>query len=505
MKAPLLERYDNDILGVLSCYDRIVITGTLPGICYAEGMTSILYNRGIKIFDFPNYAKKYRDLLDLNTKKLAEDNALTVQHISNHKSFRKEDRIAEIIEARGNHPGLVHIFSAMETCDTYEPRYDDRKTKRKVYLKHRRGMCKHYYFYFIDEALGLCYLRLPTYIPFRLQFYCNGHNLLAAKMRRKGISFTQADNTFVKIGNFKCAQELADSLCVEDLHRRLDEFALQYCPVSISFGEYFHWSVMQIEYATDIVFKSEEALSRIYEDLAMTAMFTVKPADISGFLGHEWKGPAPDDIGSRLKVRHYGICIKHYSGRNSVKMYPKFGRVLRIETTSSDISYFKHYRKVEHRDGTSETKYASMKKSIYSISALRELMLASNTRYLLYLSDLEDPTAGKKALDKLTESVKCGQHNYRGFNLFQSLDLKLLSALMHGGFNISGLRNKDMRRLIPEMNPSQMSRAIKRLHTHGIIKKIGKTYKYYLTDMGKKVIAMLLELRHFVVIPSLAG
>ena len=287
MKAPLLERYDDDIPGVLSCYDRIVITGTLPHICYAEGMTGILFNRGIRIFDFPNYAKQYRDLLDLNTKKLAEDNGLTVQHISSYKAFRKVDRIAEIIQQRGSHPGLVHIFSAMETCDTYTPRYDDRKSKRKVFLRHRKGMCKHYYFYFIDESLGLCYLRVPTYIPFRLLVYCNGHNLPAAEMRRKGISFTQADNTSVEIGDFTRAQELSDSLCIADLHRRLDEFALLYCPVSIDFGEYFHWSVMQIEYATDIVFKSEQALLRIYEDLAMTAMFTVKPADISGFLGHE--------------------------------------------------------------------------------------------------------------------------------------------------------------------------------------------------------------------------
>ena len=35
-----------------------------------------------------------------------------------------------------------------------------------------------YYFYFIDEDYGLCYLRVPTWAPFRLQFYCNAHNWL---------------------------------------------------------------------------------------------------------------------------------------------------------------------------------------------------------------------------------------------------------------------------------------------------------------------------------------
>lgn len=51
MNAPLLERYRDRIAGVLTCYDRIVITGTLPGACYADGMTSFLNAKHIRIFD----------------------------------------------------------------------------------------------------------------------------------------------------------------------------------------------------------------------------------------------------------------------------------------------------------------------------------------------------------------------------------------------------------------------------------------------------------------------
>jgi len=31
------KRYDTKIRGVLSCYDRVVIKGTLPGVCFADG------------------------------------------------------------------------------------------------------------------------------------------------------------------------------------------------------------------------------------------------------------------------------------------------------------------------------------------------------------------------------------------------------------------------------------------------------------------------------------
>ena len=35
MRQPLTERYRERLAGVLSCYDRIIVTGTLPGACYA--------------------------------------------------------------------------------------------------------------------------------------------------------------------------------------------------------------------------------------------------------------------------------------------------------------------------------------------------------------------------------------------------------------------------------------------------------------------------------------
>jgi hypothetical protein len=57
----LTERYGDRIGGVLSCYDRLVITGTLPTVCYAEGMTRYLNARGIRIFDYPDFAKTLRE------------------------------------------------------------------------------------------------------------------------------------------------------------------------------------------------------------------------------------------------------------------------------------------------------------------------------------------------------------------------------------------------------------------------------------------------------------
>lgn len=61
--------------------------------------------------------------------------------------------------------------------NTAKPWHDN--ASGRTYVRADLGKCLHYYFYFIDADLGLCFLRVPTWAPFRLQFYRNGHSCLA--------------------------------------------------------------------------------------------------------------------------------------------------------------------------------------------------------------------------------------------------------------------------------------------------------------------------------------
>ena len=97
------------------------------------------------------------------------------------------------------------------------------------------------------------------------------------------------------------------------------------------------------------------------------------------------------------------------------------------------------------------------------------------------------------------------QRSYRGFNFFDPEDEELFQSLESGEFNISGFQNKDLRRRVKGKNTGQIYRLMKRLRTHGLIKKIGKTYKYYLTALGKQVIALGLKLKNLYIIPALSA
>ncbi len=336
---------------------------------------------------------------------------------------------------------------------------------------------RHYYFYWMDRELGLIYVRVPTYCPFRLQVYCNGHGWLARRLTREGIDFATADNAFVRIADFTRAQALADGLNPDLLHRHLNHYARLCCPVLDEFGQTYHWSIMQIEYSTDLLFKSEQVLAPLYAQLAREAVLSVKAEQVSTFLGKKITPQVAAEIGSRLSTRIEGTCIKHKLGSCSVKLYDKFARILRIETTTNDVSFFKHHRKVEHRGGHATREVAPLKKSIYSLIDLREILLACNQRYLEFLSSLDDHSPGQRLLDRVTHPKPDGERSCKGLNFFDRNDQALLRAVQRPEFNIHGLARADLLRLLPAMSPSSLSRQLRRLRVLGLLKRAANTYR----------------------------
>jgi hypothetical protein len=500
MSQSLTERYGDRIAGVLSCYDRMVITGTLPMICYAEGMTRFLLARGVRIFDYPQFTQTLRDRVRDCAAALASEAGLTIEHIAK-SHIRKEEVVARVLKQRGDHPGPVHIISAMEACDSYRPWHD--KASGKTFVRPDSGKCLHYYFYFMDADLGLVYLRVPTWCPFRLQFYCNGHGWLARHLTAEGIGHSMADNAFVRIDDWQRAQELADALSPDLLHRILDGYAAQCCPVSEVFGQTYHWSLMQVEYATDLVFRSTATLGPLYEQLVRQSVLSVKAEQVASFLGRQVTPQLAQEIGSQFSTRIEGTCIKHRFGKASIKMYDKCGIVLRIETTTNDVSFFKHHRKVEHRERPPTRELASVKKSIYSLIDLRGILLGCNRRYLSHLSALDDFSAGVRALDRLTKPHKVEEKLVKGINFFEPGDSALLHALQNPRVNIAGIRRGDLLPDLEMFSPNRLSRQLRRLLDIGVIKRVTGTYRYYLTKAGRAATAAAERLTAAAIIPAL--
>ncbi len=136
---------------------------------------------------------------------------------------------------------------------------------------------------------------------------------------------------------------------------------------------------------------------------------------------------------------------------------------------------------------------------------MRELLGAANRRYLEFLSAIDDPGSGVDKLNKITKTVQEQTRSYRGFNFLDSDDEALFLALARGEFTISGVQNKALRVWLPQSSSGQGSRLLRRLRLHGLVKKAAHCYKYYLTALGKQVVATGLKLKELVIIPELAA
>ena len=112
-----------------------------------------------------------------------------------------------------------------------------------------------------------------------------------------------------------------------------------------------------------------------------------------------------------------------------------------------------------------------MKKTIYSLAALRELLAAANGRYVEFIAAIEDRRVAGRRLRKLVRSVRQAARHYRGLHFFEEQDERMLQAIARGEFPLRGMTNGELRARLPGRSSGQVSRLLKRLRVHGLIRK----------------------------------
>ena len=211
-------------------------------------------------------------------------------------------------------------------------------------------------------------------------------------------------------------------------------------------------------------------------------------------------------VNSHLGRRYAGLRLKHSFGPASVKLYNRPGGILRMEMTTYDVSFFRHYRQVVHRDGTQEQMLATRKKSIDSLRDLAELMQAGVHRYSQWLASLAEHTAGHRDIIRLGRPEQDAQgRSYRGFNPFLEEDERGLQLVLSGEHAVGGLTARRLRRVLHSWSRGRISRLLKQLRWHGLLRKAGKTCTYHFTSLARRVIPAVLHLKNNLMAPELAA
>lgn len=500
-----IEKHQDIIAGVLSCFDRIIFKGYLMSLSYPEGVTMFLARQGVLLKDWKQFVKARSEEMKEHAKSMAKEQGRLFLPLKGRKASKdKDDRARRIAKREGITEGLICVLSVVEQCQSFKLQYGEGRPR----LVSDSPRCLCLYYYFMDPVFGLIHVRVQTWFPFVVQVYTNGHEWLAREMTRAGIGYEQADNTFVRIDDFGAAQELADRLGPQGRVRHLNRLARLVNPLmgGLLKGLRYYWVTDQCEYATDVVFDSPADLKSLYEKLLPHAIVSFGAEDVMTFLGRKLHGNFQGEIKTTLNRREPGARIKHRMKGNWIKMYNKHGRVLRIETVINHPYEFKVWRRGK-RKGEVVMGYLPMAKRVSNLPHYAEKSLSSNLRYLEALTAVENPSRAYELLDKLCHPVTQNGNRLRALNPLRREELAMFAVAMRGEYCLRGFRNDDLRKGLGLERPadaagrkrvsSRVGRLIRLLRGHGLLKRIPRTRSYRPTLRGLTMMAAALSLYNF--------
>ena len=126
---------------------------------------------------------------------------------------------------------------------------------------------------------------------------------------------------------------------------------------------------------------------------------------------------------------------------NWLKMYDKFGLILRVETVINQPREFR-VRREGMRKGEPQMVWAPMNKGVSNLAEYQRHARAANERYLNALAVVDDPSPAYLQVSKLTESQVHKGRRYAGFNPARRDDIRLFEAVMSGDHLLKGFRTR---------------------------------------------------------------
>jgi hypothetical protein len=506
-----LNRFSDSITGVLSGFDRLRLRGTLRHLFQPTVMEAYLNACRILIRDFGTFAHSLTARIKAVAYATAEQAKRPFRYLPSSQTS-KEALARQIARQDGVTSGLIAIFSALENCLSYSVR-GDRQTKH-IHLVLQPRKCLHLYHYFLHEELGLCHVRVQTWFPFTVDICLNGRDRLARQMDAAGLAYRQRDNCFVWVEDAPRAQHLLDQQLRTDWPRLLGGLLDQAHPlhqeICRPLSQTYYWTASASEYATDLLFRDAPSLAALYPRLVHHGLRTFASPDVMRFLGH----PVPATHGrvrpnfkgeviSDLKHRPEGIRVKHSVNGNSLKMYDKEGSVLRIETTINKTEDFRVYRAKQGQPGGAKS-WRPLQRSVGELWRRAQVSAAANRRYLEALASVTEKTPAGQAAEAVCRAVVRDGRRHRALNPWSEKDAALLQAVSRGEYTVNGLRNRDLRRQLwpkagtereQRQRSGRVTRHLRLLRAHGLLRKVSATHRYVVTESGRKIITALLAAR----------
>jgi hypothetical protein len=474
-------------------------------------MRNYLWHARVLLKDFKRHVLEVTGQIRAASEQLAAVAGRPVVYLAS-SATNKEAQAQRIAARDGITEGLVCVLSCVELGWSYE--VGPNRDRKQLELRGGHRKCLHYYFYWIDRRLGWMHLRMQTWFPFTLHVCLNGREWLARQLDVAAIGYRRRDNCLVDVADVGVAQRLLDRQLEMDWQRLLAQVVRKFHPTHRRlFAKHpteYYWSADESEWASDIMFRSPRELSHLYPRLIRHGIEAFSSREVMRFLGRKVpahtgiNGNFLGEVQSDLVARPEGLRLKHRLGHNSIKMYDKQGSVLRVETTINDARDMKVYRAKEGPAGEvpKSRAWRRLRKGVADLPRRAEVSQAANERYLNALAAAEATTPLGKLAERVCQRRQWQGRSVRALNPLAPDDTQLLQAIARGEFLINGFRNRDLRPILfgaagsdtqqLRRQSAAVTRKLRLLRAHCLIKKVPKTHRYVLTTQGTLIVNALI-------------
>jgi hypothetical protein len=485
--AKLFERF---LVFVYHCFDRIVIQGYLPLLTRPEHIVHF----------FRDVHGLYPITPQVLAKRTLEYRGWVEGYARNHKipilkaekGASKEDLVRPYLqrmERRGQH-GVYCIFTSMEMGSTFTSKMPKFPTDDPDYRIIRRVPSRflHYYFYIRDPVIGPLALCVGTYLPFQTTYYLNGHNFIEIELRRQAVAFRKDDNAFLATADPEALQAAADRLSADIIQKRLNSWSWLLTP---KFSEKDRkavnlrrdYSINQIEYCRNFIFKRHFPIHKIFEHSCEMGLFRLAADKVAYIFGVRVTKRLRGKLYSVLEKLDHGHHVLRIYCKNLVgRMYEKFSTFLRVEVCVNRM------------------KDLGLNKGIKNLECLRQRLVAITDRFAGFEAQSLNVHVDFPLFQRMALPVTVGKTKIAGIKIHDTRMMRLMEVLLHGGTQLNGWRSNDIHQITlatfgltaATYTLNQLRYDLRKLKAHGLLARIGRSYRYRLSDKGIKAALMFI-------------
>ena len=478
----------------IECVDRVYLNGYVKNLQMPGGLINFIREQLGFPIPSPMLLAPVSEAFRTKVEKFAAAQGLTIVNFGHGEA---KDETARVHLAKfAKRRGVVLIGKAQEKTSGYTARRKDHGTKVWFDYSRRDVFVTHYYFYILDEAFGLFFIKVCTYFPFDVKVCFNGHEWAKQQLRKASIGFEALSNGFLACADPARLQKICYQLDAQKIQALFDRWVEQ-LPWPLNSEQraagYSHQlSIWQMEVSRTQVFCDPEQGWALVENLIRDNLDLGRPDRVSLIFERQVTKATPGEFHTRVLRAGVQPTLRIHYKHSALKQYLKDGRALRTEMMFNNTQDF------------------GLTRGLKNFTTLFDLGRKHNNRLLEQETLSQDCFLPLQTIQALGQSTTENGQRASALRFADRRVMAVLSALAGHSYIPKPLGNHSLQPIVAQLlgtsySTAQMTYDLRRLRLKQLIERIGKSYRYRLTELGIKVVTFFTKLYQRLFRPGLAA